>query len=113
MKRLFTVLLSLSSLAFSLSFPCQRKAPTSYVACIGNSITYGYLLKDRERVAYQAVLQTLLEYEVRSCELWEVWSRAPFQRTSPVHPAGGYRQALAYKADIAVIHLGARRYRPS
>ena len=66
MKRLFTVLLSLILVSFFPSVShAKGKAPIR-VACIGNSITYGYLLKDRERVAYPAVLQTLLgtKYEV-------------------------------------------------
>lgn len=38
------------------------------VACIGNSVTYGYLLSDRERNAYPSQLQQMLGegYEVRN-----------------------------------------------
>ena len=38
------------------------------VACVGNSVTYGFRLPERERTAYPVVLQNMLgnHYEVRN-----------------------------------------------
>ena len=43
-----------------LSFVGCAQKKTIKVACVGNSITYGYLLENRERDAYPAVLQRAL-----------------------------------------------------
>ncbi len=76
------------------------------VACVGNSVTYGYLLPDRERTAYPAQLQRLLgdDYEVRNfghngATLLNRGHR-PYTRLPE------FRQALDYRADRVVIHLG-------
>ena len=53
MKKLFLLLAILLALPLS----AQQKLK---VACVGNSVTYGYLLPDREKNAYPARLQALL-----------------------------------------------------
>ena len=40
-----------------LSFVGFAQKKAIKVACVGNSITYGYLLENRERDAYPSVLQ--------------------------------------------------------
>ncbi len=76
------------------------------VACIGNSVTYGYLLEDREHKAYPAQLQQLLgaKYEVGNFGL----SGATLLRKGhrPYTQTQQYKDALAYRPDIAIIHLG-------
>lgn len=76
------------------------------VACVGNSITYGYLLVDRETEAYPARLQQLLGsgYEVMNFGR----SSATLLRNGhfPYVTQPEYEQALAYKPDVVVIHLG-------
>ena len=106
MKRLFTVLLSLILVSFFPSVShAKGKAPIR-VACIGNSITYGYLLKDRERVAYPVVLQTLLGTKYEVANFGKSGATLLFRGHRPYIEQEEYRQALVYKADIAVIHLG-------
>lgn len=86
------------------------------VACIGDSITYGWLLENRERDAYPAQLQRMLdekfpgEYDVRnfgapgrgvySHTLF--WDTCRAFRSMPEHLA-----ALAWRPDIVICNLGA------
>ena len=58
-------LLSFCSLLYAATLFAQN---TIRVACVGNSVTYGYALPDREQNAYPAQLQRLLgeRYEVRN-----------------------------------------------
>ncbi|TPE44110.1 sialate O-acetylesterase [Pontibacter mangrovi] len=94
--------------AFLLAVPgfSQETTARLKVACIGNSVTYGYGIKDREQNAYPAQLQQLLggRYEVANFGL----SGATLLRKGhrPYTQTRQYKDALAFKPDIAVIHLG-------
>jgi sialate O-acetylesterase len=76
------------------------------VACVGNSVTYGYQLSDREKECYPARLQQFLGdgYEVKNFG----HSGATLLRKGhrPYIQQDVYHQALAFKPDIVVIHLG-------
>ena len=76
------------------------------VACIGNSVTYGYGIEGRDSLAYPAQLQRMLgnKYEVRNFGK----SGATLLRHGhrPYNEQEEYRKALEYGAEIAVIHLG-------
>ena len=76
------------------------------VACVGNSVTYGYLLPDREQTCYPAQLQQMLGegYEVGNFG----HSGATLMRNghNPYNRLPEYRAALDFAADIAVVHLG-------
>ena len=76
------------------------------VACVGNSVTYGYGLRDREHTAYPVVLQQLLGslYDVQNFG----HSGATLLRHGhrPYTQLPEFRQALDFKADLVVIHLG-------
>ena len=76
------------------------------VACVGNSVTFGYGLSNREQTCYPAVLQCKLgaNYEVRNfghsgTTLLTQGHRPYIQQTE-------YKEALAFKPDWVVIHLG-------
>ena len=76
------------------------------VACVGNSITYGTGIKDRAHFSYPVQLQKMLgdNYEVGNfgkpgATLLNHGHR-PYMRQDE------FRQAMAFKGDIAVIHLG-------
>lgn len=76
------------------------------VACVGNSVTYGYGLAHRETQSYPARLQQLLgdNYEVRNFgHNGATLLRRAFR---PYDKLPEFRQALDFKADIAIIHLG-------
>lgn len=95
-------------IAFILAIPgySQQDAARLKVACIGNSVTFGYLIEDREQKAYPAQLQHLLgpAYEVGNFGL----NGATLLRKGhrPYTKTQQYQDALAFEPDIAVIHLG-------
>lgn len=76
------------------------------VACIGNSITYGLRVDDRENNAYPFKLQKMLGpgYEVRNFGN----SGATLLRHGhkPYSTLPEYGEALDFKPQVAVIHLG-------
>lgn len=76
------------------------------VACVGNSITYGYLLEDRENTAYPFQLQKMLgeDYEVGNFGLSGATLLNKGHR--PYTQTAEYKQALDFAGDIVVIHLG-------
>ena len=80
--------------------------PPMRLACVGDSITYGHLLPQRERNSYPAQLQVLLG------EKWVVGnfarSGATLVRKSPrpFHEQPEYKDALAFRANIVVLQLG-------
>ncbi len=76
------------------------------VACVGNSVTYGYLLPEREKNAYPSQLQALLGdgYEVGN--FGHSGSTLLRKGHRPYDRLPEFRQALDFKADLVVIHLG-------
>lgn len=86
-----------------LQVSAQKKTK---VACVGNSITYGMKLPDREKQAYPVQLQQLLgdDYEV------ENFGKSGATLLSKGHRPyifqEEYRHAVRFSADIVVIHLG-------
>ena len=97
-KRLLMLLLVLPLLAVA-----QEKIK---VACIGNSVTYGYGHKDPKATSYPTQLQQLLgeEYEVRNFGYSGATLLSKGHR--PYINLDKYKAALEFAPDIAVIHLG-------
>lgn len=95
---LFTYLLFMSALG--------QAAGKIKVACVGNSVTYGYGIPDRERKCYPSVLQQRLGagYEVKN--FGHSGTTLLNQGHRPYREQTEYRDALAFKADLVVIHLG-------
>lgn len=97
-----TVLLVLLLLSF---LPAGAKGKVR-VACIGNSITYGLTLDDPATQSYPAQLQRLLgtRYEVGNFGR----SGATLLRRGhrPYMAQPEYAAALAFRPDVALIHLG-------
>ena len=84
----------------------KHSAAPVKVACIGNSITYGLRVDDRERNCYPAKLQGMLGdgYDVRNFGR----SGATLLRKGhrPYNEQPEYAPALDFRPDVAVIHLG-------
>ena len=76
------------------------------VACIGNSVTYGYGHKDPKATSYPTRLQQLLgeEYEVRNFGHSGATLLSKGHR--PYINLPEYKAALEFAPDIAIIHLG-------
>ena len=82
------------------------------VACVGNSITFGMWIRDREHDSYLVVLGRLLgeKYEVRN---FGISARTLLNKGD--HPYMNeqiYRDALAYNPDIVTIKLGTNDSKP-
>jgi len=84
----------------------RKEARKTRVACVGNSVTYGYLLPNREQAAYPAQLQELLGdgYEVANFG----HSGATLLRKGhrPYSNLPECQAAVDFAGDIVVIHLG-------
>lgn len=76
------------------------------IACIGNSVTYGYGHKNPQITSYPSQLQKLLgeKYAVKNFG----HSGATLLRKghNPYYKTAEFEEALAFRPDIAVIHLG-------
>jgi lysophospholipase L1-like esterase len=76
------------------------------VACVGDSITYGFGIPDREHDSYPAQLQRYLG------ESWQVQNfgfngaTALERGTKPYSGLPVYREALAYRPNVVVLKLG-------
>ena len=99
MKRVLLALL----LALPLIATAQEKKK---VACIGNSVTYGYGHKTPGETSYPSQLQQLLGegYEVRNFGHSGATLLSKGHR--PYINLPEYKAALEFAPDIAVIHLG-------
>lgn len=82
------------------------KAEPLRVACVGNSITYGMLVEDREKNCYPAVLGRMLGdgYEVRN--FGHSGATLLNKGHNPYTKTREYAEAVAFRPEIAVIHLG-------
>ena len=76
------------------------------VACVGNSITYGTGVADRERNAYPVVLQRLLGEGYRVESFAKPGATLLRRAFRPYFDQEEFRRAMDFRADIAVIHLG-------
>lgn len=85
--------------------PAVKPAPVR-VACVGNSITYGMLVEDREKNCYPAVLGRMLGdgYDVRN--FGHSGATLLNKGHNPYTKTKEYAEAVAFRPNIAVIHLG-------
>ena len=76
------------------------------VACIGDSITWGFTLLNPWKQSYPALLQEMLgeEYEVRNFGYNDASAR--FDADTPYVKKRVYRESLAWNPDIVLLMLG-------
>ncbi len=113
MKRFLILLTCLVALATgSMGARKPKTSPTPLrVACVGNSVTYGYGLRNRDRDAYPVRLQQMLDakYGAGRFEVGNFGhsgSTLLYQGHRPYIQVPEFHQALDFKADWVVIHLG-------
>lgn len=104
MKRIFLFLLLTLSLT-ATARPRHRATPLR-VACIGNSVTYGTGLADPEQDSYPSELQRLLGPAYTVGRFGKPGATLLNKGFRPYMQQDEFHQALAFKPDIAVIHLG-------
>jgi len=110
MNRCLLVCVSLVSLA--LGTACAQKPEPVRVACIGDSITYGAGVQNREMNCYPAVLQAMLgdgyivkNFGVNGATLLNAGD-------NPYTKQKAYKDALAFKPNIVVLKLGTNDTKP-
>ena len=79
---------------------------TIKVACVGNSITYGYGIENREQNSYPSVLQRLLGTGYKVENFGHSGATLLSKGHRPYIQQEEYQKALAFAGDIVVIHLG-------
>lgn len=105
MKRLFFLIIVCTFVGLAIAKPKAKKAPIR-VACIGNSITYGTGIADREKDAYPVQLQQLLGDGYVVGNFGKPGATLLRHGHRPYVQQKEWQEAKAFKADIAVIHLG-------
>lgn len=101
------LLLTITAFLFSTTY-AQIK-----VACIGNSITAGSGIKNRDRDSYPSVLGQMLgkEYLVRN---YGISGRIVINKgDNPYIKEKAYKDALKFLPDIVIIKLGTNRFQTS
>ncbi|MEJ2245443.1 MAG: GDSL-type esterase/lipase family protein [Acidobacteriota bacterium] len=94
--------------------PVDESAYTGTIklACIGNSITYGHGIEDRDRDSYPAQLDRMLS------DRWEVRNFGVSGATllkegnKPYRDESMFTAALAFEPDVVVIQLGTNDSKP-
>lgn len=109
-KALSTLLLVLLCLT-TLQLPAAAKrkkgaAQPVRVACVGNSITYGTGIADREHFSYPVQLQQMLGNGYVVGNFGKPGATLLYKGHRPYVEQPEFREALRFKGDIAVIHLG-------
>lgn len=76
------------------------------VACIGDSITWGFTIINRRKYSYPSVLQELLgsDYEVRNYGYNDAAAR--FDADTPYVKKSVFRDSLDWNPDIVLLMLG-------
>ena len=102
----------ISGLCFLLLFAgVCRAGERVRVACVGNSVTYGYGLRDRDHDAYPVRLQEMLDskYGAGQFEVGNFGRSGAtllYKGHRPYIRQPEFRQALDFRPDWVVIHLG-------
>ncbi len=104
-KRMLAVML-LSALTVCVNALPTAKKKQVKVACVGNSITYGTAISDREHYSYPVQLQKMLGDGYLVENFGKPGATLLNHGHRPYMQQEEFRKAMAFKGDIAVIHLG-------
>lgn len=76
------------------------------IACVGDSITWGFTIVNRRKYSYPALLQQQLgdEYEVRNFGYNDAAAR--FDADTPYVKKRVYQESLAWNPDVVLLMLG-------
>lgn len=100
-----TILILLLCQFICLLQPVQA-AKKIKVACVGNSITYGTGIANRDTDSYPAQLQTLLGPQYTVGNFGKPGATLLVHGHRPYIQQEEYQKALHFAADIVIIHLG-------
>ena len=100
------ILLGLLILTTISASAASKKQKTIRVACIGNSITYGTGIADCTNDSYPSQLQRLLGSDYQVGNFGKPGATLLYHGHRPYVKQEEFKEAIAFKGDIAVIHLG-------
>ena len=89
-----------------LSVLIAQASRTIRVACVGNSVTYGYGLANREADCYPVQLQRMLGEGYEVAGFGHSGATLLYKGHRPYVQQTEFREALDFKPDWVVIHLG-------
>lgn len=101
--------ISILSLMFIVA-SCNNKPIR--VACVGDSITYGHGIEDREHNTYPAILDSLLGDRYMVANFGVSGTTMLRSGNMPYMSEQAYRDALSYNPDIVTIKLGTNDSKP-
>lgn len=94
------------SIGLILLFGANTYAQKIKIACIGNSVTAGYLLPDPKKEAYPAQLQQLLGEQYLVGNFGHSGATLLKKGHNPYYKTKEFSEVLNFRPDIAIIHLG-------
>lgn len=100
------ILLGLLILTTISASAASKRQKTIRVACIGNSITYGTGIADRTSDSYPSQLQRLLGSNYQVGNFGKPGATLLYHGHRPYVKQEEFKEAIAFKGDIAVMHLG-------
>lgn len=83
-----------------------QNKPTIRVVCVGNSITYGTGIEDREHFSYPVQLQKMLGDKYVVGNFGKPGATLLRHGHRPYFEQNEFKEAMRFKGDIVVIHLG-------
>ena len=96
-------------LAFNLTLPIH--AQKIRVACVGNSVTYGAGIKDRDINSYPSQLQKLLGTNYEVANFGHSGATLLKNGHKPYWEKPEFQKSKDFAPNIVIIHLGAERPR--
>lgn len=93
-------------LSIFLAFALIAQAQKIKVACVGNSVTYGFKIENRETNCYPAQLQRMLGDAYMVENFGHSGATLLNKAYRPYTQQEAYQKALTFAGDYVVIHLG-------
>lgn len=91
---------------FLLAGATQAECQTIKVACVGNSVTFGAGLENREKDSYPSQLQDMLGDRYDVVNFGHNGATLLNKGFRPYTQQEAYKKAIRYAADMVIIHLG-------
>ena len=109
--KLFFLILSLLCVSVSVEAEKGEDVEKIKVACVGNSITAGYGVKNRDKDSYPMLLGQMLGqgYDVRN---FGVSSKTMLRKGNSYMAEKAYQNALDFCPDILIVKLGTNDANP-
>ena len=84
----------------------QAQKPTVKIACVGNSVTFGYGLQSSAETSYPSLLQQKLGSNFKVGNFGHSGATLLRKGHNPYFKTKAFSDMLLFKPDVAVIHLG-------